>query len=359
VIDIEKFQNPDCIPDRNEIIALLSIRSPDDIERLRQSAEVLLLKLRGDLVYFRGLIEFSNVCSRDCYYCGIRKSNRPVYRYTLDKEQIVQSAIWCAQQGYGSVVLQSGERCDAAFIDFVEDVILSIKKGSTSEQLPQGVGVTLSCGEQNEQTFQRWFDAGAHRYLLRIESAAPALFASLHPSSQQLQTRIDALVTLKKIGYKVGTGVMIGLPGQTIEHLANDILFFRGIDADMIGMGPYIVHNATPMVKYSEEIAARTEEIFRLSQKMIAVTRLTLKNVNIAASTALQAMKEDGRETGLTFGANVIMPQVTPVEVRKNYLLYEGKPCLDENAEQCRTCLSLRVASVGRRVAYNDWGDRS
>jgi biotin synthase len=151
---------------------------------------------------------------------------------------------------------------------------------------------------------------------------------------------------------------MIGLPEQTVENLADDILFFKEIGADMIGMGPYIVHHATPMAHYKEEIASESEKIFQMSQKMIAVTRLTLKDVNIAASTALQAMKEDGRETGLTFGANIIMPQVTPVEVRKNYLLYEGKPCLDENAEQCRTCLSLRVASVGRTIGYNIWGDR-
>jgi biotin synthase len=358
VIDIEKFEDPGIIPDKQQIIQLLSLESPDEIERLRSSAERLLLKLRGPQVYFRGLIEFSNICRCDCYYCGIRKSNAALYRYTLNKVQIVQSAIWCAQQGYGSVVLQSGERNDPEFVDFVEDVVTSIKNGSTSPQLPEGLGITLSCGEQTEESYQRWYNAGAHRYLLRIESSTPALFASLHPPYQKLQTRIAALKSLKKIGYNVGTGVMIGLPGQTLENLADDILFFKEIDADMIGMGPYIVHNATPMVHYKDEIALQYGKIFSLSQKMIAVTRLTLKNVNIAASTALQAMKEDGRETGLTFGANVIMPQVTPVEVRKNYLLYEGKPCLDENAEQCRTCLSLRVASVGRTIAYNNWGDR-
>lgn len=358
MIDIEKLQHPDCIPDRQEIIELLSLQSPDDIERLRYSAEQLLLRLRGKEVYFRGLIEFSNVCSCDCYYCGIRRSNTDVLRYTLSKDQIVQSAVWCAQQGYGSVVLQSGERSDVASADFIEECILEIKDKTISQQLPEGLGITLSCGEQTEQVYQRWFDAGAHRYLLRIESSTPELFAVLHPPAQKLQPRIEALKALKKIGYKAGTGVMIGLPGQTIENLADDILFFRDIDADMIGMGPYIVHNATPMAHFQDEITAQSEMIFKLSQKMIAVTRLTLKNVNIAASTALQAMKEDGRETGLTFGANVIMPQVTPVEVRKNYLLYEGKPCLDENAEQCRTCLSLRVASVGRTIAYNNWGDR-
>lgn len=358
MIDIEEFENASVIPDRHEIIQLLSLETPEEIERLRSSAEKVLLKLRGDKVYFRGLIEFSNICRCDCYYCGIRKSNASIDRYTLSKEQIVASAIWCGEQGYGSVVLQSGERTDSSFIDFVEDCVLSIKKGSRSPELPNGVGITLSCGEQTEETFRRWYKAGAHRYLIRIEASDPTLYGSLHPTSQPLSPRVDCLKNLKKIGYKVGTGVMIGLPGQTVENLADDILFFKEIGADMIGMGPYIVHHATPMVNYKEEIASKSESIFRMSQKMIAVTRLTLKDVNIAASTALQAMKEDGRETGLTFGANVIMPQVTPVEVRKNYLLYEGKPCLDENAEQCRTCLSLRVASVSRTIGYNIWGDR-
>jgi biotin synthase len=358
VIDIEKFENATVIPDRQEIIQLLSLDSPEEIEQLRCSAEKVLLKLRGDKVYFRGLIEFSNTCHCNCYYCGIRKSNSSVERYTLSKGQIVSSALWCGKQGYGSVVLQSGERNDPAFVDFVEDVVLSIKKGSRSSDLPNGVGITLSCGEQTEETYRRWFDAGTHRYLIRIEASDPVLYRSLHPKTQPQQPRIYCLKNLKKIGYKIGTGVMIGLPGQTVENLADDILFFKEIGADMIGMGPYIAHHATPMAHYKEEIASQSENIFRMSQKMIAVTRLTLKDVNIAASTALQAMKEDGRETGLTFGANVIMPQVTPVEVRKNYLLYEGKPCLDENAEQCRTCLSLRVASVGRTIGYNIWGDR-
>jgi biotin synthase len=151
---------------------------------------------------------------------------------------------------------------------------------------------------------------------------------------------------------------MIGIPGQTVHDLANDIQFFKELDADMIGMGPYIVHRQTPMASYENEVNAKHEEIFLMSLKMIAVTRLVLRNVNIAATTALQSMKPDGREQGLTFGANVIMPQLTPTEVRKNYLLYENKPCLDENAEQCRSCLTGRIGSVGRVVAVNEWGDR-
>jgi biotin synthase len=314
--------------------------------------------VRGNKVFFRGLVEFSNICSSDCHYCGIRKGNKQVNRYILSKDQIIDAAIWCADQGYGSVVLQSGERTDKSFIDFVEDVVVAIKTKTRSTLMPDGIGITLCVGEQTEESYKRFFDAGAHRYLLRIESSSPTLFRKIHPENQKLETRIQCLQSLRRIGYRVGTGVMIGIPGQTIENLADDILFFKELDVDMIGMGPYIVHNQTPMAIYQEETKQRFEEIFSLSLKMIAVTRLVLRNVNMAATTALQSMKHDGREQGLRFGANVIMPQLTPTEVRKEYQLYEGKPCLDENVEQCRDCLTRRITSVGRVIGYNEYGDR-
>jgi biotin synthase len=343
---------------RDDIIQLLSIKNKEEIELLRTKAESLLLNLRGNKVYFRGLVEFSNICISDCYYCGIRKGNEAVKRYMLTKDQIVDGAVWCAGQGYGSVVLQSGERNDPAFVTFIEDVVYAIKEKTVSDILPEGIGITLCVGEQTEKTYQTWYNAGAHRYLLRIETTNPQLFSQIHPPAQSLENRIKCLKTLKKIGYKVGTGVMIGIPDQTIENLADDILFFRALDVDMIGMGPYIVHAQTPMSGYTEETKSKFEDIFSLSLKMIAVTRLVLKDVNIAATTALQAMKHDGREQGLTYGANVIMPQLTPTEVRTEYQLYEGKPCMDENAEQCRNCLTGRISSVGRVVGYNEWGDR-
>jgi biotin synthase len=343
---------------KQDIIDLLNLKTTDDIELLRETAENLLLAVRGNKVYFRGLVEFSNICNSDCFYCGIRKGNAQVNRYMLSKDQIIDSAIWCAGQGYGSVVLQSGERNDRVFIEFIEEVITEIKEKTISAIMPEGVGITLCVGEQTEDTYKRFFEAGAHRYLLRIESSSPTLFGKIHPECQKLENRIQCLKFLKKVGYRVGTGVMIGIPDQTIENLADDILFFKEMDVDMIGMGPYIVHNQTPMAIYQEETRQRFEEIFSLSLKMIAVTRLVLRNVNIASTTALQSMKHDGREQGLRFGANVIMPQLTPTEVRKEYLLYEGKPCLDENVEECRDCLTRRITSVGRVIGYNEFGDR-
>ena len=342
---------------RDDIIALLGADNPDDIELIRAKAERMLLDKCGAKVFYRGLVEFSNNCVCDCYYCGIRKSNEAVKRFTLSKEEIVSSAKWCAQQGYGSVVFQSGERSGAAFVDFVEEVIAEVKSATVSHKLPQGAGITLSMGEQPAQNYERFFKAGAHRYLLRVETSSPKLFDSIHPPSQSLESRIDSLKTLRRIGFQVGTGVMIGLPGQTVENLADDILFFKEMDVDMIGMGPYIVHKDTPMNVHAGYYNINKDKIFQTSLLMIAVCRLVLKDVNIASTTALQAIRDDGREMGLRYGANIMMPQVTPINVRRDYLLYEGKPCLDESSEQLRMRLDERIRSLGREVGVDEWGD--
>ncbi len=342
---------------KDDIIALLGARDKESLAMIRRRAYEIMAKNCGEEVYLRGLIEFSNMCVNDCYYCGIRNSNENVARYLLDKEEILEIADWCAGMGYGSVVLQSGERSDDAFIDFVTRVVSEIKKRSVSDRLPDGLGITLCIGEQSYETYKRLFEAGAHRYLLRIETTSPSLFSKIHPPELSLENRIDCLQHLHKAGYQVGTGVMIGLPGQTIEDLANDIIFFREMDVDMIGMGPYIIHNQTPMSQYSDEINPKRDEIFSLALKMIGVTRIALKNVNIASTTALQAMDPAGREEGLLWGANVIMPMLTPTKIRKNYQLYEGKPCLDEFASDCHACLRARIESIGRNIAYDLWGD--
>jgi len=341
---------------KSEIISMLSAKG-ESLESMRKKAYDILKTNLGDNVYYRGLLEFSNRCSNDCLYCGIRKSNNEVKRFDLTKEEIVDSAVWCAEQGYGSIVLQSGERSDAKFIDFVEDVLKTIKEKTKSSKIPNGLGITLCVGEQTKDTYERFFNAGAHRYLLRIETTSPSLFKKLHPGPQTLENRKNCLKILKDIGYQVGTGVMIGIPGQTVQDLADDLLFFKEYDIDMIGMGPYIVHQQTPMNKYSEEIEIRKEEIFGLSLNMIAAARILLKDVNIAATTALQAMDPIGREKGLQFGANVVMPLITPSRVRKDYQLYDGKPCIDEQAEDCRECLLNRVKGLKREVGFNEWGD--
>ncbi|ADK82070.1 [FeFe] hydrogenase H-cluster radical SAM maturase HydE [Sediminispirochaeta smaragdinae] len=345
------------IPSEKALRAILSIpyREKALVDQVRYRAMEVMEREVGNLVYYRGIVEFSNICTQNCRYCGIRRSNTHVSsRYLLDEEEIVESALWCAERGYGSVVLQSGERRDEAFIELVERIVKTIKERSRSTELPDGVGITLSVGEQTLETYRRFYNAGAHRYLLRIETSNPELFSAIHPPEQRFETRLQALHDLRKAGFQVGTGVMIGIPGQSIDMLARDILFFREIDVDMIGMGPYITHPDTPMAVQG---MMEKEALLHLSLLMIAATRLALPDANIAATTALQALVPDGRERGLRFGANVTMPNITPLRVREAYRLYENKPCMNERKEACEACLAGRIASTGRSVGLNAWGD--
>jgi len=339
---------------KNEIVEMLSLTNKDDVENLRQKAFDTATENLGPNVYYRGIVEFSNICALDCKYCGIRKGNKDVDRYWLTEEEVVETALWCADAGYGSTVLQSGERFDSKFVNFVESCVAKIKKGSISENLKEGLGITLSVGAHSAEVYKRFFDAGAHRYLLRIETTNRELFKKLHPETQTYDDRLTALQALKDTGFQTGTGVMIGIPGQTIEDLADDILFFKDFDIDMIGMGPYITSLGGAM---TNEDTMDKDDLFQLALNMIAVTRLVLPDVNIAATTALQALMPIGREMGISYGANITMPNLTPKEMRKNYQLYEGKPCIDEARADCRSCLERRVQSVHRTVGWNAWGD--
>ena len=341
------------VPDRPTLLHILAAQAADEVEVIRQAAERTLIEHCGDTVRLRGLIELSNRCTADCHYCGIRRSNRALARYTLGIDEIVSAARWCGEIGYGSVVLQAGERRDARFVRFVADAVRAIKAQTRSPALPQGVGITLGLGEQSPETYAAWFAAGAHRYLLRMESSSPRLFAALHPVRQSYAARLACLKTLKMIGYRVGTGVMIGLPGQSLDDLVDDLLFFRDIGTDMVGMGPYIAHTQAPLAGSLPDVARRMQ----LALRMIAATRLLLPGINIAATTALETLAGDGREQGLRFGANVVMPQATPLRVRHQYALYDGKPGVDENATECAAGLEGRIRSVGRRLLRNAWGD--
>lgn len=342
------------IPSRDILAGFLRASDPVTIEEVRAAAEETVLEYCGNKVYYRGLVEFSNICALDCGYCGIRRSNTNVLRYTVSDDEIVKAARWCAEVHYGSLVLQSGERHDEPFVAMVERVVRRIKRETVSSVLPHGLGITLCVGEHTREAFQRFRDAGAHRYLLRIETTNEDLFRSIHPGDQTLDSRLQSLELLRETGFQVGTGVMIGLPGQTPEMLADDLLFYKEHDFDMFGMGPFIPHKDTPMGGSS---VMDSGERVRLGLMMIALTRLLTKDTNIAATTALQALDPIGREKGLTFGANVLMPQLTPLEFRSNYLLYENKPCVDEEKEDCLNCLKRRVEMAGRVVALDEWGD--
>jgi len=342
------------IPSRDVLAGLLCMTDPMEIEAVRQAAEETVLKYCGNKVYYRGLVEFSNICALDCRYCGIRRSNEKVSRYTVSEEDVVEAAKWCAEAHYGSLVLQSGERRDGEFVAMVERVVARIRKETVSSVLPKGLGITLCVGEQTKETYERFRAAGSHRYLLRIETTNEDLFRSIHPGEQTLDSRLLSLEHLRETGFQVGTGVMIGLPGQTAEMLADDLIFYRKHDFDMFGMGPFIPHGDTPM---GDAPVMNEKERTRLGLMMIALTRLLTRNTNIAATTALQALDPMGREKGLSFGANVLMPQLTPLEFRGSYLLYENKPCVDEDREQCLNCLRRRVEMTGRVVALDEWGD--
>ncbi|MFN3781203.1 MAG: [FeFe] hydrogenase H-cluster radical SAM maturase HydE, partial [Candidatus Kapaibacteriota bacterium] len=225
-----------------DLVSILSLETPQEIEMIRSRAYTIMKENVGETVYLRGLIEFSNICINDCYYCGIRKSNSNIKRYLLEENQVLKCVDFAVKNGYVSIVLQSGERRDRKFLDYVCRLVEKIKATTRNETLPDGVAITLCVGEQSYKDYQRFFDAGAERYLLRIETSNPELFAKIHPENVSFENRKECLHYLRDIGFQVGTGVMIGLPNQTIEDLANDILFFEEIDADMIGMGPYIVH---------------------------------------------------------------------------------------------------------------------
>lgn len=336
-------------PDRAALVRLLTLERPDELAELYAAAYAVKTREVGRLVRLRGLIEISNICTQDCCYCGIRRSNERVTRYAMTKPEILAAARLALEFGYGSVVLQGGERSDPAFVDFIEELLHAIKTISGGR-----LGITLSLGEQSGETFRRWFAAGAHRYLLRIESSNPRLFAAIHPSGQSFENRLRCLDELRLAGYQVGTGVMCGLPGQTADDLAGDIEFFKTRDIDMLGMGPYIPHRDTPMGRDFDYRPARQLEA---GLKLIAATRLALRDVNIAATTALQTLAPDGRERGLLAGANVIMPNLGEVGHRGDYLLYEGKPGLDENAESTRRALLASIESIGEGIEAGAWGD--
>lgn len=335
---------------REDLVSMLSTLEKSGMDRLFKKAYEVKTKHVGRKVFFRGLIEFSNVCEKDCLYCGIRRSNANTKRFMLEKGEILDAAKFAFENEYGSVVLQSGERSDAFFVDFVDAAVKGIKELSGGK-----LGITLCVGEQSEGTYRRWFESGAHRYLLRMETSNRDLYRRMHPADHSFDRRLECLRTIKRIGYQTGTGVMIGLPGQSLEDLADDIIFFREIDADMIGMGPYIVHHETPLA--AEAAGYGNEAQLDLGLRMIAATRIFLRDVNIASTTALQALKHTGRELGLLAGANIIMPNLTETRYRPSYQLYDGKPCLDENSSMCKSCLKRRIEGIGETIGFGDWGD--
>jgi len=315
------------------LLQLLQNLTPDDRELLAARAGAVREKIYGKAVYVRGLIEFSNICRNDCYYCGIRKSNAKVDRYRLTGQEILD----CVREGYGlgfrTFVLQGGE--DNWFTkERMASLIRQIKEG-----YPDCV-VTLSLGERTREEYECWRRAGADRYLLRHETADEEHYGKLHPSEMSLAVRKMCLYDLKFLGYQVGAGFMVGSPGQTADCLAKDLLFLKELRPHMVGIGPFVPHHDT---RFAREKAGSVE----LTLFLLSVIRILLPKVLLPATTALGTMDPQGREKGLQAGANVVMPNLSPQKNRKQYELYDNKICTGEEAAECLECLARRVEQAG------------
>ncbi len=340
--------------DRNFLISWLNEKDPIKIHSLFELAYRTKVENIGEKVFLRGLIEISNICRKNCLYCGIRSDNHHTTRYEISKSEVLDAAQFAIDARYGSLVIQGGERGDKAFVNKITDIVSSIK--SLSKDFP--LGITLSLGEQPYEIYKEWFDAGAHRYLLRIESSNRELFNKIHPndSLHSFETRLDSLTNLKKIGYQVGSGVMIALPFQTPQILADDLLFFKEFDIDMCGMGPYLEHDETPLYKYKDILLPQSERLI-LSLKMIALLRLLMPDINIAATTALQVIDNQGREKAILAGANIIMPNMTITQVRDSYQIYNNKPGINDDAAISKSLLESNLNKLKIPIGWDQWGD--
>lgn len=331
------LENPDFT--KEEFIELLQC-AEDEEARLALAEEAVRIRQKyyGNKVYTRGLIEFTNYCKNNCYYCGIRRGNLHAKRYRLTKEEILNCCENGYELGYRTFVLQGGE--DAWFNDErMVDIIKAIK-----ERYPD-CALTLSIGEKSYESYKKYREAGADRYLLRHETANEKHYGMLHPEQMSLLNRMRCLRDLKALGYQTGAGFMVGSPGQTIECLAEDLVFLKELQPEMVGIGPFIPHHDTMFA--NSPAGSVDQTVFLLS-----VIRILLPKVLLPATTALGTLDPKGREKGMMAGANVVMPNLSPLKNRKNYDLYDNKICTGEESAECRTCLAGRMASVGCELAF-------
>ena len=324
--------------DKDEILELLQ---NDDInEELFKAADEIRQQYLGDYVHLRGLIEFTNICKRNCMYCGLRRDNKNIERYRLTEEEILDFANKAVSYGYKTLVLQGGED-DYFTKDRMTNIVKEIKK--------LGVALTLSLGERTYEEYKAFKEAGADRYLIRIETTDKELYEAMDPN-MSFEERLNCLKDLRALGYEVGSGILVGLPNQTLESIARDILFFKEINADMIGIGPFIPNEDTPLKD------AQGGDL-TLALKVMALTRLLLPDINIPATTAMESLTPNGRIIALQSGANVVMPNVTEGDYRKLYALYPGKICTGDTPAHCRGCITGKVTGIGRIIS-DDYGFR-
>ncbi len=342
--------------DKEDIVRWLREIRADRLEELWACADQVRKKAVGDDVHLRGLIEISNYCVRRCAYCGLQADNRQITRYRMTTPEIMECVRSAVEYGYGTVVLQSGEDYGLE-MEWVADLVRRIKTETP-------LAVTLSLGERSPEDFLAWRRAGANRYLIRFETSDPELYTRIHPSlPNRASDRIAILRGLRDLGYEIGSGIMVGIPGQSYDCVANDLLMFRELDLDMIGVGPYLPHPATPLGSgsfangLSEEQQVPNSEL--MTYKVVALTRIVCPEANIPSTTALATVnKRNGRELGLQRGANVVMPNLTPTKYRVLYEIYPSKACINETAAACRGCLQGRIRSIGRIVGSGQGGRR-
>ncbi|WP_243384336.1 [FeFe] hydrogenase H-cluster radical SAM maturase HydE [Geothrix alkalitolerans] len=347
--------SPEFRLDHAGLMAWLREEDPGALERLWAEADRVRREHVGDAVHLRGLVEVSSHCVRSCLYCGLRAPEEDLDRYRLEAEEILACAHRAAALGYGTVVLQGGED-PGLTCEFIAEVVRAIKRRTP-------LAVTLSLGERDDEDLLAWREAGADRYLLRFETADRALYRRVHPSLPgHLSDRLGQLRRLRDMGYEIGSGVMIGLPGQTWDTLATDLLRFRELDLDMVGVGPFLPSPRTPLggpgaLAFLAPPALQVPNDEPTTLKVVALSRLLCPDANIPATTALATLNRDqGRELALQRGANVVMPNVTPPAFRARYEIYPGKACVGETAEACRDCLAGRLRPLGRSVAKGPGG---
>jgi biotin synthase len=337
-----------------EILHWLKESRPEPLQDLYARANAVRREFVGDAVHLRGLIEISSHCERQCMYCGLRRANENLMRYRMTREEILDCAKLAVTLGYGTVVMQAGEDSSLT-AEWITEIVRWIKN-----QTP--LAVTLSLGERSESDLRMWRKAGADRYLLRFETSDPELYRAIHPQcAPGAPDRLELLRLLKHLGYQAGGGVMVGIPGQSYESLAQDVMTFSALDLDMIGIGPYIPHPATPLGSgklrpaINADVQAPSDE--QMVYKMIALTRIQCPDANIPSTTALATInRTHGRKQGLSVGANVVMPNLTPVKYRSLYQIYPAKACIEESAADCSNCLRAQIQSLGRTVGQGHGG---
>ncbi len=342
---------------KSEIIKWLKTEDEASLEQLWRLADDTRRGNVGDEVYLRGLIEVSNICARNCGYCGIRAGNEKIQRYRLTTEEIMACVRQAVEFGYGTVVLQAGEDYGITR-DWMTDIIRRIRKETN-------LAITLSLGERSDGELFAWREAGADRYLLRFETSNRALYDSIHPPLPGVHSdRIAMIPRIREFGFEVGSGIMVGIPGQTFEDLAGDIELFGKLDLDMIGVGPYIPHSETPMGKCCEDLRAPEGEQVPntelMAYKVVALTRMICPRANIPSTTAIATLnRETGRELGLSRGANIVMPNLTPLKYRAMYEIYPAKAAADETPEESMANIHRRILSIGRKIGVGRGDSRN